>query len=228
MLYVDSFLEYIQNINDIYLLIILRSTNTMAEKDESQTRLMELQMKALKEEHGVEVEVSSDKNRIPKNARSANNAKIAKLYEDAAEYEEELKCFEEELEVIKTHTLKEIPAALMQKFPEAEGNYEKELKSAVEATWVQHVEVNKTHPKEQLDLIQETDFPHITDALKAAYPDYAGDFEAEMKTSIIQRWEMFITIKDEHIKDERADMKLRGMKPDHIRKVYRNYHGLLD
>ncbi len=204
----------------------------MAEKSESQTRLMELQMKALKEEHGIdgdaEAEVISDKKRIPKNARSENNAKIAKLYEDAAEYEEELKCFEEELEIITANALKDISTLLIEKFPDAEGNYEKELKAAVEAAWVQKVEVNNTHPKEQLILIQKTDFPHMVESLKTAYPQYNGDFEEEIKKSIIQRWEMFITIKDEHIKDERAEMKLRGMKPDHIRKVYRNYHGMLD
>ena len=37
---------------------------------------------------------------------------------------------------------------------------------------------------------------------------------------------MLVNIKTEHVAEERAEMKLRGMKPDHIRKVYRKYHGL--
>ena len=39
------------------------------------------------------------------------------MYEDAAEYEEDLKGFEEELEIVNANELKDIAAALIQKFP---------------------------------------------------------------------------------------------------------------
>lgn len=196
--------------------------------NEEQKRLLELQKEELKAVHGIDQGDATSKKRIPKNARSENNAKIAKLYEDAAEYEEELECFEKEFEVINDNALKDIPKAMNKEFPKEDGSYEKELKSILEAGWKNLVEVEETHPKEQLELIRETDFCDVAAKLNAAYPEYNGDFETDIKNVLIKRWEFLIDIKKEHIKDERAEMKLQGMKPDHIRKVYRNYHGLLD
>ena len=88
-------------------------------------RIMEMQMDALKEEHGVEID--SSKNRIPKNARSANNAKLAALYEDAGEYEAELKGFEKEFEVLNDNALADLVTKLNENNPEYEGNYAKEI-----------------------------------------------------------------------------------------------------
>lgn len=187
-------------------------------------RIMEMQMDALKDEHGVEIDGSA--NRIPKNARSANNAKLAKLYEDAGEYEAELEGFEEELEIINDNILGDIAALLIQKFPKEERNYGEELKAVLEAGWKNLVEVEETHPKEQLELIKETDFGDVVDKFNAVYPEYNGDFETDVRDILVKRWEFLIDIKKEHISDERAEMKLQGMKPDHIRKVYYNYHGL--
>ena len=194
----------------------------MEDRDEAR-RLMELQKDALKLEHGVDIE--SSKNRIPKNARSANNAKLAKLYEDAAEYEEELALFEKELEIINAHSLQALPDALNGAFVKEKGSYEQELKNILEAGWKNLVQEQKSHPQEQLTLIQEHGF---VEAIEALNNMYEGDFETQIEQILIKRWEFLIEIKKEHIKDERADMKLKGMKPDHIRKVYRNYHGLLD
>lgn len=194
----------------------------MEDRDEAR-RLMELQKDALKLEHGVDIE--SSKNRIPKNARSANNAKLAKLYEDAGEYEEELALFEKELDIITAHSLQELPDALNHAFEKEAGSYEQELKNILEAGWKNLVEVEKTHPQEQLILIQEHSFVEAIERLKG---EYEGDFETQIEQILVKRWRFLIEMKEEHIKDERAEMKLKGMKPDHIRKVYRNYHGLLD
>lgn len=180
--------------------------------DEAQTRLLELQMADLKASYGIAEDAPRS---TTNNDRSENSKKIAKLYEDAAEYEEELETFEEELEIVKNNELKNIPTALVEKFPNYEGDYPKELKAVLEAHWTQFVEVDKTHPQEQLTLIKETELSEYTD-----------DFTEEVKSTLIKRWEMLVRIKKEHVAEERAEMKLRGMKPDHIRKVYRKYHGL--
>ena len=180
--------------------------------DEAQTRLLELQMADLKASYGIPEDAPRS---TTNNDRSENSRKIAALYEDAAEYEEELETFEAELEIVKNTELKDIADALNKKFPDYEGDYLKELKAILEAHWTQFVEVDKTHPQEQLTLIKETDFS-----------EYNDEFAEEVKNVLIKRWEMLVTIKKEHVAEERAEMKLRGMKPDHIRKVYRKYHGL--
>lgn len=178
-------------------------------------RIMEMQMDALKEEHGVEID--SSKNRIPKNARSANNAKLAALYEDAGEYEAELKGFEAEFEILNDNALKDLVVKLNANAPEYEGDYAKEISDVVVNGFTQLVEVENTHTQEQLDRVKNTGFS-----------EYIGDFEVEIKEILVKRWAFLIDIKKEHIKDERAEMKLQGMKPDHIRKVYRNFHGIVD
>ena len=187
-------------------------------------RIMEMQMDALKDEHGVDID--SSKNRIPANARSANNAKIAALYDDAAEYEAELKGFEAELEILNDNALKDLVNKLNENAPEYEGNYEEELSEVFVNGWTQLVEGEKTHPKEQLELVNQTGFSDVAEKLNAIFPEYDGDFESELRNILVRRWEFLIDIKKEHVADERADMKLQGMKPDHIRKVYYNYHGL--
>ncbi len=175
-------------------------------------RLLELQMEELRASYGIAKDAPKS---TTNNDRSENSRKIAKLYEDAAEYEEELEMFEKELEIVKNSELKDIAKRLMESFPDYEGDYLKELTAVLEAHWKQFVEVDKTHPEAQLKLIQEGDFA-----------TYSDDFSQEVKNVLIKRWEMLIEIKKEHIAQERTEMKLRGMKPDHIRKVYRKYHGL--
>ena len=80
----------------------------MAEKKEK--LYLELQMEELKAVHAEE------QDSIPKrNSRdNSKNAEIAKMYEDAAEYEEDLKGFEEELEIVNANELKDIAASLIQ------------------------------------------------------------------------------------------------------------------
>ena len=128
--------------------------------DEAQTRLLELQMADLKASYGIAEDAPKS---TTNNDRSANSAKIAKLYEDAAEYEEELETFKKELEIVNDNELKDIANVLAENFPDYEGDYLKELKAVLEAHWTQFVEVDKTHPLEQLILIKETSFSNYTD-----------------------------------------------------------------
>lgn len=190
-----------------------------------QKRLLELQMEELKASYGIKRE-DSDLER-PSNARSEANAKIAKLYEDAAEYEEELECFEEELEIINANELKDIAALLSQRSPNEEGNYAQELKAVLEAGWTHLVEVKKIRPQEQLELIKETEFCDVLERLNAVYPQYNGDFETEVRDILVKRWETLIAIKKEHIQEEREDIEeYRGLKPDYAKGVYKKYHGI--
>ena len=183
-------------------------------------------MEELRASFGIKKE-DSDAIKRPSNARSEANAKIAALYEAAGEYEEELERFEEELEIIESHSLEDLAAVLSEKFPSEEGSVEQELKEVVMVGWRQLVEVKQTHPKEQLDLIEASAFGDMATKLKAAYPE--DDIEAQMKEVLVKRWEMLIEIKKEHIAEEREDIEEhRGLKPDYARGVYRKYHGLDD
>lgn len=184
----------------------------MEDAREETKRLMELQKDALKEEYGVDTNAAA---RIPANARSANNKRIAELYEDAAEYEAELEAFEKELEILNDNTLTDLVAKLNENNPEYEGDYAKEIGEVVVNAFTQSVE-DKSHTSEQLEIVKTMDFTA-----------YSGDFEAEIREILVKRWEFLIEIKKEHVADERAELKLRGMKPDHVRKVYYNYHGVI-
>ena len=115
---------------------------------------------------------------------------------------------------------------MTQTFPDYEGNYKEELKAVLEFSWKNLVEVENTHPVEQLVVIQNTEFSDTLKKLNTTFPDYSNDFEKEIRDILVKRWEMLITIKKEHVKEELAEMKLRGMKPDHIRGVYKKYHGI--
>ena len=196
----------------------------MAEKKEK--LYLELQMEELKAAHAEE---EGEESPAPKknNARNAKNAEIAKMYEDAAEYEEDLKGFEEELEIVNANELKDIAASLIQKFPNEERDYAQELRTILETGWTHLVDVEKTHPKEQLALIKETGFGDVVEKLSAAYPDYNGDFEADVRNFLVKRWENLIAIKKEHIKQELAEIKTTGLKPKYVKRVYEQFHGIV-
>jgi molybdopterin converting factor small subunit len=195
----------------------------MAEKKEK--LYLELQMEELKAAHAQE---AGEENPVPKkNSRdNSKNAEIAKMYEDAAEYEEDLKGFEEELEIVNANELKDITAALIQKFPNEERDYAQELRTILEMGWTHFVEVEKTHPKEQLELIKETEFGDAVEKLSTVYPDYDGDFETEVRDLLIKRWENLIAIKKDHIQQELAEIKTTGLKPKYVKRVYEQFHGI--
>lgn len=192
----------------------------MAEK---KTKLyLELQMEELKETYGVSDE---EKKSSPKD--NSKNAEIAKMYEDAAEYEADLKGFEEELEVVNANALENIATALRAKFPHEERDYNQELQTTLEAGWTQYVEVELTHPKEQLGIIKNSNIANVVEKLKSAYPDYAGDFEADVRKLLTTRWGNLIAIKKEHVKQELAEIKTTGLKPKYVKRIYEQYHGLV-
>ena len=191
--------------------------------DKETTRYMELQMAELKAAHADEEDSAPKKN----SRDNSKNAEIAKMYEDAAEYEEDLKGFEEELEIVNANELKDIAASLIQKFPNEERDYAQELRTILEMGWTHFVEVEKTHPKEQLELIKETEFGDIVEKLSAAYPDYNGDFEADVRDFLVKRWGNLIEIKKEHIKQELAEIKTTGLKPKYVKRVYEQFHGIV-
>jgi hypothetical protein len=198
----------------------------MASDDEK--RLLELQIEALKKEHVEEKEEEEEQNRIPKNARSANNAKLAKLYEDTAEYEIELASFQEEFEIISQHDFNNIIPNLKKELPNHSGDYAVEIKDIIINAWTHYVKIDKTHKEEELDTIKQTNIEQLINTFNSTYQRYENNFEDEIKNILIARWKMLIEIKQEHIKDELADMKLQGMKPNHIKRVYKNYHGIID
>ena len=198
--------------------------NNMSEQKTK--RYLELQMEELKaaheEETGEEV-AAPKKNR----ARNERNAGIAKMYEDAAEYEEDLKGFEEELETVNRNELKDIAVALTKGFPDEDRDYAQELRTILDIGWTHYVEVEQTHPKEQLALVKETEFGDVVEKLSAAYPDYNGNFETDVRALLEKRWGNLIAIKKEHIKEELAEIKTTGLKPKYVKRVYQQYHGLV-
>ncbi|PHS40995.1 MAG: hypothetical protein COB07_03105 [Sulfurovum sp.] len=195
-------------------------------KDEKKLYL-ELQMDELKGALLEEDENPTPEKKKTNNARNPKNAEIAKLYEDAAEYEEDLKGFEEELEIVNANALKDIAAALTHNFPDEERNYAEELDTILVVGWTHYIEVEKTHPKEQLALIKETDFTDIVEKLSAAYPDHNADFEKDVRGLLVKRWENLVAIKKEHIKQEYDEIKTSGLKPKYAKRVYEQYHGII-
>lgn len=203
--------------------------------DDSKKLYLELQMDELKAALGIEEEDSAreiNKAKIAelkeiaaKNNRE-KNADVAKLYEDAAEYEKELEAFEKELEIITDNKFKEIAGALSKKFPDEARNYSEELKTVLMAGWTELVEAEKTHPIEQLELIKETDFGDIVEKLSAVYPDYKGDFETDVRGILLKRWENLIAIKKEHIEEEMEEIYIAGLKPSFVKRIYKEFHGI--
>ena len=195
-------------------------------KDEKK-RYLELQMDELKGSLLEEDENPAPKKKKTNINQSPQNAAIAKLYEEAAEYEEDLKGFEEELEIVNSNALKDIAAALTHKFPDEDRDYAEELDTILVVGWTHFIEVEKTHPKEQLTLIKETDFADIVEKFNTAYPDYSGDFENDVRELLQKRWGNLIAIKKEHIKQELDEIKTSGLKPKYAKRVYEKYHGII-
>ena len=186
-------------------------------------RYLELQMEELKATY-----VTEEENEKPKKKRdNSRNAEIAKLYDDAAEYEEDLKGFEEELEIVNANTLENIAKVLKESFPDEERDYAQELNSIIETGWHYFVQELKSHPKEQLVLVKETNFVDVLEKLTNEYPHYEGDFEVDIRGLLVKRWENLIAIKKEHIKQELEEIYTAGLKPKYVKRVYEKFHGLV-
>ena len=174
---------------------------------------------------GLVKEESTTKKKLNK-IQNEKNIALAKMWEDAAEYEEELEAFQKELEIIHAHNLKDIATALTQELPSDERDYPQELKSVLVAIWTYKVETEKTHPVEQLDLIKETKFCDIVEKMALIEPAYEGNFEVDVKAVLAQRLEMLISIKKDHIKEEEDELYIAGLKPSFVKRMYKQVHGL--
>lgn len=192
---------------------------------EETKRYMEMQMEEMKTFHADNAEKKDESSKKREDDRE-KEIEIVKLYEDLAEYEDDLECFEKELELVKANALKDIPTSFTQEFPDEKRDYDQELKAILEAAWTHMVEVLNTHPKEQLDIIKENNFCDIEEKLSAAYPEYDGSFASDIKEVLVKRWDTLIAIKKDHIKEEIAEIKTAGLKPSYAKRVYKRYHGI--
>lgn len=190
-------------------------------------RYLEMQMEELKAAHADNIAQNAGvKKENPDH--NAKNAAIAEMYNDAAEYEADLKCFEDELFLVNKHSFTDIAKALHEAFPKEEDrDFAHELNTIIELGWTDLVEVQKTRPVEQLELIKATDFTEIIEVFNAKFPDYEGDFEAEARVFLAQRWERLINIKKEHIKQELYEINTSGLKAKYVKRIYQKYHGLV-
>lgn len=212
---------------------ILWSISNM--EDDSKKLYLELQMEELKAALGIEEEASVgeiNKTKIEqlKEAAAKNNrdknADVAKLYENAAEYEKELEHFEKELEIINGHKVKDIVEALHQKLPDEERNYGDELKAIVVAGWEYLSGGDEAELLEQLELIKKAELSDIVDTLALAYPKSSIDFDVKIKDILTKRLETLIDIKKEHIEEEIEEIYIAGLKPSFVKRIYKEYHGL--
>lgn len=207
--------------------------------EETKKLYMEMQMDELKAslmdeddeldpiEQMQKEQVPSEK-KVNKNNKKNNekNIELAKMYEDAAEYEEELESFEAELAVINANKLEDIVLALTKELPNEERDYAQELKAILVAAWTYKVETEKTHSQAQLDLIKDTEFCDVIEKLTTMDPDYEGDFAADVRSVLVKRLEMLIAIKKEHIEQEIEEIYIAGLKPSFVKRIYKQVHGL--
>lgn len=191
----------------------------MAEK---RTKLyLELQMEELKATYGV-----TDEEKKKSEETNARNAEIAKMYDDAAEYEADLKLFEEELAVVNASRLEDVVSALKSTFHDEERDYAQEVQTILNAGWSHYV-AEGTHPSEQLAIVESSTIENVVERLSSAYPEQKESFEADVRRLLTKRWENLIAIKKEHIKQELAEIKTTGLKPKYVKRVYEQYHGII-
>jgi len=198
--------------------------------EEKGKRFLELQMDELLEMHGEAKEIDEEAEEAKRKALSYQeaDAEVAGLYEDVYEYQEDLKCFEAELEILKEKDLAEILPSFMDleiQSSDEERDYAEELQAVLIAGWTNLVEYEKTHPEEQLALIKATPYTEVLEKMKCTFPAYEN-VEVDMKSVLVKRWSFLVEIKKEHIKEEINDLKIRGLKPHYAERVYKRYHGL--
>ena len=92
--------------------------------------------------------------------------------------------------------------------------------------WIYLLTAEKTHPKEQLEAIGETEFSNLLEKLTKAYPEYNGDFEVDIRGILLKRWENLIAIKKEHIEEEIEEIYIAGLKPSFVKRIYKEFHGI--
>lgn len=184
----------------------------------------ELQLEELKAEYGIDVE-PSEKQTVDISGRPEDE-EIATLYADAGEYEGELACMEQELELIKETPLNELLSTLCEAFPDEAANYGPQCKAFLLTGWKQLIEKDSAFTESQLSVIEESPIETLVDALQAAAPESGKDFEKVIRDILIQSWQTHIEIKKEHIKEEHSYIKALGLKPNYAKRVYNRYHGI--
>ena len=182
---------------------------------------LELQMEELKATYGV-----TEEEKKKSDANDARNAEIAKMYDDAAEYEADLALFEAELAIVNANKLEDIPTALKAAFSDEERDYAAEIQTILNAGWAHYV-AEGTHPKEQLEIVSNATIENVVERLCAIYGDKRDSFEADIRKLLVKRWENLIAIKKEHIKQELAEIKTTGLKPKYVKRVYEQFHGII-
>ncbi|QSZ42557.1 hypothetical protein GJV85_10710 [Sulfurimonas aquatica] len=202
-------------------------------QDENTKRLLELQMEELKATYALDTQeaapektIDDEKAELAKKKKNEKDAALAKLYEDAAEYEEELESFENELAVVKANEIKDIPEALSKELPNEERDYSTELQAILIAHWTHLVEVQKTNELGELEIIKTSNFSDVVEKLTNSYPNYEGNFEIDIKNILIKRLETLIAIKKEHIEEEMDEIYIAGLKPSFVKRIYKQYHGI--
>ena len=158
--------------------------------------------------------------------QNPKNIELAKLYEDAYEYEEELAAFEAELDIVAANSVGNLVTALTRDLPNDERDYAAELHTILVATWTHKVETQKSHPREQLELIKANTLDNVVTTLATSFPDYEGDFEKEVHAAFTDRLNTLIAIKKEHIDEEIAEIKIAGLKPSYVKRIYKQVHNL--
>ena len=194
--------------------------------DELKDSLEETKVSSTEEENIVIEEEKKPLKKKKRNYKTPENAELAKLYEDAAEYEAELESFEDELEVINANKLKDIVKVLTKQSKDKERDYAQELKEILVAMWTHFVQVDKSHPAEQLELIKATEFSAVAEKLTATFPDFSNDFEKMVRDVLVNRLKMLIEIKKEHIEQEIEEIYIAGLKPSFVKRIYKQYHGI--
>lgn len=190
------------------------------ENNKTQT-YMKLQMEELKTAHGVEPE---QKRKDDKSGRPEDK-EIADLYSDCAEYEDELDRFERELEIIATHPIDTLAEALAQASDDDLQETMQKLHAVILHGYEHKCEQGEVS-QEIVDLVAGTGYAALVSTLAKAHGLEREPVQTQLRAMLEQRWQLYIDIKKEHIKEEVSYIKALGLKPHYAQKVYRRYHGL--
>lgn len=176
--------------------------------------LMQLQMEELKIVNASEEE--NEKNEVTSGREE--DREIAELYADVYEYKLDLKMFSDELVLIKRNELKDLLGEL-EEFNLDSRDYHEDLLNVLYHT----IDTQELFDANVRKKIEAKDF---NDALDIVVDIYGNDILDKLKEFFIQRWELIINIKKDHIKDEESEIKVRGLKTYYAERVYKRYHGL--
>ena len=181
---------------------------------------MQHQMDSLKQMHGTDIDVD-DKNRRIAQSGQEKDREIAELYEDLYEYKLDLKCFEDELFLIKKHTIEDI-LGIFEEFKLDSRDYNKDLTAVLEHFLKLEVDAGK-YDASQMEAINGLGF---NEAVIKLIELNGVDIVDVIKDIFIKRWGTLIEIKKEHIKDEEKDIKVTGLKIYYAERIYKRFHGI--